>query len=535
MDGSRRLGGNAAALGFVAALVAAAGVFLLRAWVADDAYLTYRVVDNALHGHGLRWNVDERVQIFTHPLWALAHLPTTAALGSPERASLLLSALCLAGLGAALWRGLGLDRRRFLLVAVLPLVASTAFGDYVISGLETPLAALLLAGFALLAVARPERPAWLAISAAAALAATNRLDALLLLLPAGAALLVTSGFRVAWGRVALGSLPLVGWLAFSVVYYGFALPNTRYAKLDTGIPGAALAHQGLAYLLDFARHDPAGALWIALALAVGAFDLTRARRGRDARAGARRLLRVGLAVGVAVHLLYVVRIGGDFMRGRLFAPALAVSVVVVADAARSLPLVAAAAAGALLLLLRLGVEVAGSELSPDNAGYRGIVDERAIFAPWTAFATPGPVGEPRDHAWARTGLAVRREAEAGGAPRVVRRGNVGLFGYFAGPEVIIVDTFGLGDPLLARLPVSNPEKWRIGHFHRAPPEGYLIARRTGLALHMDPDLRDYYERLRRVVSGPLFTRERWREIARFALGANDRLLDRYLERRGRRG
>ena len=39
------------------------------AWVSDDAYITLRVVDNFTHGYGLTWNVDERVQVFTHPLW----------------------------------------------------------------------------------------------------------------------------------------------------------------------------------------------------------------------------------------------------------------------------------------------------------------------------------------------------------------------------------------------------------------------------------------------------------------------------------
>jgi arabinofuranosyltransferase len=42
-----------------------------RAWVGDDAVITARVVDNFLHGYGLRWNVSDRVQAFTHPLWAM--------------------------------------------------------------------------------------------------------------------------------------------------------------------------------------------------------------------------------------------------------------------------------------------------------------------------------------------------------------------------------------------------------------------------------------------------------------------------------
>jgi arabinofuranosyltransferase len=40
-----------------------------NAWVTEDAYITLRTVDNWVSGHGLRWNVDERVQGYTHPLW----------------------------------------------------------------------------------------------------------------------------------------------------------------------------------------------------------------------------------------------------------------------------------------------------------------------------------------------------------------------------------------------------------------------------------------------------------------------------------
>src|SRR5438128_624747 len=53
----------AIALGFFA-------VILIRtAWISDDAYLTLRTVENAATGHGLRWNVAERVQVYDHPLW----------------------------------------------------------------------------------------------------------------------------------------------------------------------------------------------------------------------------------------------------------------------------------------------------------------------------------------------------------------------------------------------------------------------------------------------------------------------------------
>ena len=44
------------------------------AWLSDDCFFTLRTVANALAGHGLRWNVFERVQAYTHPLWLLTLL-----------------------------------------------------------------------------------------------------------------------------------------------------------------------------------------------------------------------------------------------------------------------------------------------------------------------------------------------------------------------------------------------------------------------------------------------------------------------------
>ena len=41
------------------------------AWISDDAAITLRCVLNLLHGYGATFNIDERVQPYTHPLWFL--------------------------------------------------------------------------------------------------------------------------------------------------------------------------------------------------------------------------------------------------------------------------------------------------------------------------------------------------------------------------------------------------------------------------------------------------------------------------------
>ena len=46
-------------------------VVFCGAWLCDDAYISFRTADNFVHGYGLTWNVQERVQAYTHPLWLL--------------------------------------------------------------------------------------------------------------------------------------------------------------------------------------------------------------------------------------------------------------------------------------------------------------------------------------------------------------------------------------------------------------------------------------------------------------------------------
>ncbi len=44
-------------------------VVLQNTWLHEDAFITYRSVDNLINGYGPTWNITERVQTYTHPLW----------------------------------------------------------------------------------------------------------------------------------------------------------------------------------------------------------------------------------------------------------------------------------------------------------------------------------------------------------------------------------------------------------------------------------------------------------------------------------
>src|SRR5690242_18166607 len=55
------------------AIAALAGTALVveRASVFDDAFISFRYVRNLLDGHGLVWNVGERVEGYTNFLWVM--------------------------------------------------------------------------------------------------------------------------------------------------------------------------------------------------------------------------------------------------------------------------------------------------------------------------------------------------------------------------------------------------------------------------------------------------------------------------------
>lgn len=507
-------------------------VVLWNAWVCDDAFITFRTSANVLAGSGPRWNVDERVQAYSNPLWLMLVLPLHAVLGDPVPAAIILSVGCT--LAAMLVVARLAPSPAVAALGIGVCMVSKAFIDYSTSGLENPAATALLACLAasVAGMSRHDTPAprrLLVIAATGGLLALNRLDGAILAVP----LLLWVASRVRTGRSALalggGLVPLVAWLVFATVYYGFPFPNTAYAKLDNGWDAASLARQGLRYLQDSAVRDP-----VTLATMAAAAALAACRPS---------LPRVLWLTGVGLHLAYVVKIGGDFMSGRfLTAPFFAALLSLVADpsdtdrdAARGgswLTDRRTVLAGLLLLGL---VNPGGPLVNPPwwralgdahtalafaAIGPDGICDERAFYYPSTGlaghlFAAPRP-----ENPLVQRGVEAREQVHDEPAPadgRVactqITLQCIGFAGFHAGPGVHIIDPLALSDAFLARLPPEEPRQ-RIGHIARAIPEEYVRSRLTGRNQFTDPDLGRLYDDIMLVTTGPLFTTKRWRAIVR---------------------
>ena len=400
-------------------------------------------------------------------------------------------------------------------LAVAILALSAAFTDYSTGGLENPLTHAMLAVF-LVAAFAPELRGGSVLPAtiAASLVALSRPDAVLLVAPALAVIVYRARSVRPSVRLVLGALPLVAWGAFSVVYYGFPWPNTAYAKLGTGIPAGELALQGTRYLLESLRNDPLtlGATTVSVVLA--------ARRG-DA-------IERAVAAGIALYLVWVVKIGGDFMSGRFLTAPLFVAVALLARRRLgSRRAVTTMLAGVIAIGVvapratwRVGSRTAAGR--PLAVDVHGIADERTVYLNSTGLAARLRSGREIDHPARIEALRVKSEG-----PAVVRLSTwgCGIYGYYAGPGIHIVDGWALGDAMLARLPAVRDLHWRIGHFTRVVPEGYLDTIATGRNQLRDADVAKFWDRLDPVIRAPLFAAERWKAILDFAFDRPAGVLD----------
>ncbi len=484
-------------------------LFIRHAWVAEDAYITFRTIDNAVHGFGLRWNVAERVQVYTHPLWLMLITPLYALFGNIYFLVLALSYLLSTPSFLLVVRKNGLDDAWKAIFIVIAFMGSKSFMDYTSSGLENPLSFLLIYGmlstFFRDDLSRSRQLLYLCLFTS--LAALNRQDLVLMGLPMIAYEAWCSrrilNYKQVMQNVALGFLPLILWLIFSVVYYGFPFPNTYYAKLHTGIPKLELMQQGLAYYVDSHGRDPITLHVIFITLAV-AVSQTR---------------QLVAALGVILYLAYIINIGGDFMSGRFFSVPLFACLTIFAHT-RLQPKFST---NLMYVVMLLAMYCGASPSSPFASGKyfhdtliptSGVADERGWY-----FKEMGllqfNIGQPFPrHGWRDLGERWKHEGAT-----LVQFSNIGIAGYYAGPQVHIVDGYALTDPFLSRRPTIRMAdgRWRIGHFFREIPPAYMESLQKGSNTFTDPELAAYYDDIQLVTRGSLFSLERWKAIKRLNL------------------
>lgn len=477
------------------ALLAIAG--WTHRWVADDAFINFRVLEQVLAGNGPVFNAGERVEVGTSPLWLLLLLVVDAVvpLGLEWTSVVLGLSLAVAGVVlACVAAAESVDRARrvpFLPLGALVFVSVPPVWDFATSGLETGLGFAWI-GLSSLALVRLHRRArtsrrtfWTAVLLG--LGPLIRPDFAVIsavLLPVA---VIVVGRPVLWRGARFLAVAMALPVAFEVFrmgYYAAVLPNTAIAKEGS----ASYTSQGLIYLADLVTPYW---LWVPLALL-----LVFLRRRLDLRL----LVAASPAIAGLLHGAFVVRAGGDFMHGRMLLPglfALLVPVAVVAPR-RRIEQVAAA-------LVVLWCVVCAATLRTSYWGTNTFTDtgaiahERGFYTVAADESHPVTLGDYEAFTWPAQGRALRARAERGeavlsfeasnpegpGVPPTSparRRGSTGVFvgaaqvgltGYAAGPRVWVVDRLGLGDPVGSRLQLVA--RGRPGH-EKLLPFPWLFAR-----------------------------------------------------------
>ena len=425
-----------------------------RFWACEDAYITFRYIDNWLDGQGLVYNIGERVEGFTHPLWLfLITIPTALGLAVRASALWLSLAITLASVLVAAFADRDQQGRKLLFpLALLLFVTHSGWRDFSVSGLEFPLVCLLMVVLyisykrhgllgrpllhgtmlALLYLTRPE----LILLA---------LSFYLIEIVRGVWLLLKKEHSrvIIWLRSMIRlTLPLLvlagGYHLIRFLYYGELFPNTYYAKAGLGTYWS----QGLTYLWHFWRYSPV----LAVAVGTGLLLLLFVRPWRSAwTANERRLV---MLAQILMLFFYITRLGGDFMAFRFYLPPLVILALLLNDLPNYLFARKPVAKVGLAILLLVAVVFT---FVPIKAPQRvvHIADERQYYNLWHP-AYRALFEEPSEHFWYEKGEILRRLQEDTGYPLVLATGNIGYLGYAAGANVRVVDVYGLVDYEVAR-------------------------------------------------------------------------------------
>ncbi|HEY9187593.1 MAG TPA: hypothetical protein VIR55_06785 [Ignavibacteria bacterium] len=509
-------------------------VLVKTAWLSDDSFITLRVIDNFVNGYGLRYNVVERVQAYTHPLWLFLLTLPYFVFKDPFYTPILISiALTLLLLYLLIFK-LSISRFNSIFIIIL-LIASKSFIDYSSSGLENPLSHLLIVIYIYFYLKEIEiQRKILILSFIISLSYLNRIDSILIYIPSLFYLFYQNHSKKSFLYAIYGFLPIILWTVFSIVYYGFPFPNTFYAKINTGIPKLEIFSQGVYYFINSLKFDT-----ITLVIIFLVIGITFIKRIK---------IHYYIVFGILLYLIYIIYIGGDFMSGRFFSlpfiTAIAILVSSITFNGYYVKLFLSIIFVLYLILYPYTPVKTGIDYADKTFNFldeNGISDERGYYYQNTSLwkAINGykiPQHQMIDVA--------QRQIEM--KEKVFLAGAIGFLGYYAGPSLYVIDVYALSDAFLSKLPVvkydliygrayekkfnRKPNKnWRIGHFLRPLPEGFTLSKIKNDCLIKDSLLNEFYKKIYIITQSSIFSFERFNEIIKMNLGLYDKLKSHYKE------
>jgi hypothetical protein len=157
----------------------------------------------------------------------------------------------------------------------------------------------------------------------------------------------------------------------------------------------------------------------------------------------------------------------------------------------------------------------------------GVIDERQFYAT-SREASVALFNQTRYHMlnpYAYINRSTAQVYKARQSEDYINCDCTGTMGIALGPAAVLVDNYGLFDPLIARLPATYTPYWRTGHFRRTVPIGYMESLQSGSNRIADPHIAILYDVFKRITQGPLWDAERIATIVRLNTGQYDHLID----------
>jgi len=507
---------------------------LLKTWVSEDAFITARVIDNFVNGYGLVWNFNERVQVYTHPLWMMIHIPFYFLFNDFFYITIFISLSIIFYTLFLMLRNYFQTNNFNIYLLISFLILSRSVSDFYTSGLETPLTFMLTYLF-VVEVNKKELNYYI-IGLILALLLLNRMDNILLIIPC-LIYILASNFKIRkMSKLLIGFLPFLIWIAFSLVYYGFIFPNTKYAKLNTGMDLNEQIEQGIGYFLNLLKYDLTSIIIILITLFLIAIKKNK-----------NLLLNLSLISGTILYTLYAIYVGGDYMIGRFFAPAIFLSIAISSIIMREISINKKYLSIFFAFLLssfffsQINIMKSPNVLTkPFDAKYfidkkTKIHDERGWS--WnTNHLIKGQLinrtGNIENHPFAQKGFRLKKKSDSlakqcKSTPCLYTDYfAIGMTGYYAGINVHLIDNFAIADSFLAHMKMTSPDDWKwAGHYFREIPEGYIKALQKNDYSEMNPQLAEYHKIIKKIISGNIFDEERLSYIIDLNLGKFDYLLE----------
>ena len=442
-----------------------ATAYALR-FTVDDAYIAMRYARHLAEGHGLVYNIGERVEGYTSLLWVLI-LAAARRLGfgmvtASHVIGIALSVLTLILVYRMAARALPAEATVGRLFPVLFLATSWIYAGWATGGLETALFAFLtvLAVNALQSRVSASSPAldWLPLIGL--LLVLTRPEGLLMAGVIGLASLVSD---VRLGRrplltvtrwLLVFALPLVILEMWRLRYYGEWLPNTFYVKVNK----VEYVERGWPFFMSFVR-DSLFDVWGPVALAALSF---------------RDLISTSVIAYSALYIAYTIWVGGDWMGYRFYhhlLPLLSLPLAqVVGRGVHELtappptgvrPPLALRVRSALLIACAMAMAVVVGATA-----YKTYREGRATRLTMGELDNYEAMDTPEE--WAiETGWGIDAVLRPGEAAAATFAGFTALY-----TDHTVIDSLGLSDKYVARLPAIRGGP---GHEKFAPAE-YLLSR-----------------------------------------------------------